>query len=116
MILMQIKYYASGYGRYYYPYFEVVLWREGERLGVISSTQIKGNKFLLFMDILKRHNWNLSEPFAFEALTDQTTADILLTLKGLRGRFPEKYLKIKDRQKLLEALQAMKIAQELKQQ
>ena len=116
MILMQIKYYANGYGRYHYPYFEVVLYRQGKRPEVISSTRIRGNKFLLFMDILKRHSWNLSEPFCFETPTDEVTADILLTLKTLRGSFPQKYLMIEDKQKLLETLQAMKIAQELKQQ
>jgi len=115
MILMQIKYYATGYRGYYYSYFEVVLRKEGELLGVISSTAIRGNKFLLLMDILKRHTWNLSEPFCFETLTDEITADILLTLKTLRGSFPRKYLMIEDKQKLLEVLQAMKIAQELKQ-
>jgi len=113
---MQIKYYAYGWRGYFYPYFEVVLRKEGKLLGLLRSTEIKGNKFRLLVDILRDHSWSLAEPFYWETLTDETTADVLLLLKTLRGRFPEKYLMIKDRQKLLEALQAMKIAQELKQQ
>jgi len=100
----------AGFGRY--SYLRAWLFIDGQRYSIAN---IRGNKFTLLLEILKGLKFRLVALDEIETEIEDELAEVMEILFSLRGRFPKKYIKLKDNPKeLLAELRAFRISNEMK--
>ena len=107
---LRLKWEGKGFGNYHGV--RTILILDGEWYPL---SYIRGNKWTLLWEMLKGLKYRLRNPYEIETEIEDNLAEIIEILFSLRGRFPKKYIKLKDNPKeLLEELKAFRISNEMK--